>query len=73
MEEICYGILALNYGHLTNKSNYQPDSVIKFVDLAMSGVGDDFCIPFDATRNDDANFYGTYRDNLTTFSRAISL
>jgi hypothetical protein len=65
-----FGILALNYSHLTSKANYQPDSVIKFVDLAMTGVGDDFDIPFDATRNDDANFYGTYRDNLTTFRQS---
>jgi hypothetical protein len=36
----------------------------------MAGVADDFCIPFDATRNDDANFYGTYRDNLTSFRQS---
>ena len=65
-----YGILALNYGHLTNKASFQPDSVIKFVDNAMASVNDDFVVPFDATRNDDANFFGTYRDNLTSFRQS---
>ncbi len=69
-KKFVYGILALNYHHLTNKAAYQPDSVIKFVDLAMASVNDDFDIPFDATRNDDANFFGTYRDNLSTFRQS---
>lgn len=62
-----YGILAINWGHLTNKTAlYKPDSVIKYCDQALSDLNgtDDFVIPFSATKNDDANFFGTYRNNM---------
>lgn len=63
-----YSILAKNFHRLTNKTGlYKADSVIKYCDLAMASVDDDFVIPFDASKNDDANFYGTYRNNYGTF------
>ena len=65
-----YGILARNWHHTTNKASYKPDSVIKFCTNSLASVDDDFDIPFDASRNDDANFYGTYRDNLATFRQS---
>jgi len=61
-----YGILARNYHRTTNKSTYNADSVIAFCDKSLVDVNDDFVIPFDALKNDDANFFGTYRSNLTT-------
>ncbi len=61
-----YGILARNYHRITNKPSYNADSVIAFCDKSLSTVDDDFVIPFDALKNDDANFFGTYRNNLTT-------
>jgi Starch-binding associating with outer membrane len=62
-----YGLLARNFNNLSNKSIYKPDSVIKYCDLAMSSTtgADDFLIPFDATRNADANVFGTFRNNLS--------
>jgi hypothetical protein len=36
----------------------------------MATVNDDFLIPFDAQKNDDANFYGTFRDNLTVLRQS---
>jgi len=60
-----YGILARNWHHLTNKANYNADSVISFCDKSLANVNDDFVIPFDAVKNDDSNFFGTFRDNLT--------
>lgn len=66
-----YAILAKNFHRFTNKgAMYQPDSVIKYCDLAMASVDDDFLIPFDATKNDDANFFGTYRNNLGAFRQS---
>lgn len=66
-----YSILAKNFHRLTNKAGlYKADSVIKYCDLAMASVDDDFVIPFDASKNDDANFYGTYRNNLTLFRQS---
>ncbi len=59
-----YGILARNFHRTTNKATYNADSVINYCNLSLSTIDDDFLIPFDATKNDDTNFYGTYRDNL---------
>ncbi len=66
-----YAILAKNFHRVTNKAAlYQADSVIKYCDLAMSSSSDDFVIPFDASKNDDANFYGPYRNNMTSFRQS---
>lgn len=59
-----YGILARNFHRTTNKPTYMADSVIYYCDLSLSDINDDFLVAFDATRNDDANFFGTYRNNL---------
>ncbi|MGN7783285.1 SusD/RagB family nutrient-binding outer membrane lipoprotein [Niabella sp. 22666] len=59
-----YGILACNFHRTTNKSSYNADSVIYYCDKSLSTNNDDFLVAFDATRNDDANFWGTYRNNL---------
>ncbi|MCG2616566.1 SusD/RagB family nutrient-binding outer membrane lipoprotein [Terrimonas sp. NA20] len=64
------GVLAMNFHRLTNKAEYTSrfaDSVIKYVDRSFINSNEDFVIPFDASKNDDSNFYGPYRDNLTTF------
>ena len=66
-----YGILAHNYGHLTNKTGvYNPDQVIDFCNKSLQSIQDDFLIPFDASKNDDTNFFGPYRNNLTTFRQS---
>ncbi len=65
--KFAYGILARNFHRMTNKAGYQPDSVMYYVDKSFASVADDFVVPFDATKNEDTNFFGTYRDNLTTF------
>lgn len=64
------GLLARNFHRTTNKSNYSADSVIFYCKNSLSSVDDDFVIPFDASKNDDTNFYGTYRDNLTVFRQS---
>jgi hypothetical protein len=65
-----YGILARNFHRVTNKSIYNADSVIFYCDKSLAAVDDDFLIPFDASKNDDTNFYGTYRDNLTVYRQS---
>lgn len=65
-----YGILAHNYNHLSNKSFYDPNKVIEFCDKSLQSIDDDFLIPFDASKNDDSNFFGPYRNNLTTFRQS---
>lgn len=64
-KKFVYGVLARNYNHITNKTGlYKPDSVIKYCDSSLATVVDDFCVPFDATVNNNSNYFGTYRDNM---------
>lgn len=69
-KKFVYSILAKNFHRYTNKATYSADSVIKYCDLAMTSVTDDFIVPFDASKNDDANFYGPYRNNLSAFRQS---
>ncbi|MBN8865199.1 MAG: SusD/RagB family nutrient-binding outer membrane lipoprotein [Sphingobacteriales bacterium] len=69
-KKFAYGILAVQYNNLINKPDYKPDSVIKFANLAMGSVDDDFVVPFDATKNDNTNFFGTYRNNIASFKQS---
>jgi hypothetical protein len=69
-QKLVYGILARNFHRITNKSEYQPDSVIKYCDLAMQNVAEDFVIPFDNLKNEDANFAGVFRDNYSNFRQS---
>ena len=63
-KKFTYGILARLYSRTTNKSIYNADSVIKFVDLAFADNSDNFLVPFTASRNDDTNPAGPARDNF---------
>lgn len=66
-KKFAYGILARNWNHLSNKASYNPDSVIYWCNNALSDQNglDDFIVPFTASKNDDANFFGTYRNNMS--------
>lgn len=63
-KKFVYGLMAINYSHLSNKSTYQPDSVIKFVDNSLSSNNDDVLVPLLGTSSADANFYGPTRRNM---------
>ncbi|WP_346320591.1 SusD/RagB family nutrient-binding outer membrane lipoprotein [Chitinophaga sp. YIM B06452] len=65
-----YGILARNYNHLSNKAIYDPAKVIEFCNQSLSDVSDDFLVPHDASKNDDSNFFGPYRNNLTNYRQS---
>lgn len=60
-----YGILARNWHHLTNKPEYNADSVISYVDKSMNSNADNFLITHTASKNDDSNPLGPARDNLS--------
>ncbi|MDF2382136.1 SusD/RagB family nutrient-binding outer membrane lipoprotein [Nostoc ellipsosporum NOK] len=62
-KKFVYGTLARVWHHQSNKATYKADSVIKYVNNAMTTVDDDFCVPFDANLNNNANYFGTFRDN----------
>jgi hypothetical protein len=66
-KKVAWGVRARNWHHLTNKASYNADSVIYFCNQSMAAQDgtDDFLVPFTASKNDDANFFGTYRNNMS--------
>jgi hypothetical protein len=70
-KKFVYGLLAINYNNVSNKTGvYKPDSVIAFCNKSFTSVDDDFVVPFDATKNDNTNFFGTYRNNIGSFRQS---
>jgi hypothetical protein len=59
----CYGLLARNWHHQSNKADYNADSVISYVNKSMASNADNFLVTHSATRNDDTNPLGPARDN----------
>jgi hypothetical protein len=64
-------ILARNAHHLSNKSSYDPDAVISFVDKAMTSNADNFNVPYAGTTvipdGGTSNFFGPGRANLGVY------
>lgn len=68
--KFCYAVMAINQSHLTNKSTYNPDLVIKYVDSAFTSNNDNASIQNNATQSGDSNFWGTARQNLNSFRQS---
>ncbi len=66
-KKFIYGNLARNANHLSNKSIYKPDDVIKYCDLALAANTDNFNVPHAASSSLDANFFGPLRNNLSNY------
>lgn len=62
-----YSTLARNAHRLTNKSSYDPDKVIEYVDQSFSSNADNFDVPHAGTSSADGNFFGPTRNNLRSF------
>jgi hypothetical protein len=60
-----YGLLARHWQRQSNKVNYNPDSVISYVNKSFASNADNFNIVHTATRNDDTNPGGPGRDNFS--------
>ncbi len=65
--KLAYGLLALNLNHYSNKASYKPDSVIALVDKSFASNADDALLTYPNTNNDDINFWGRTRNNLTPY------
>lgn len=64
-KKFVYGVLARSYNHLSNKSFYQPDSVIKYCDLAMSSNEDNAVYRVaNLSTSGTKNYYGPFRSNI---------
>jgi hypothetical protein len=67
------GILARNAHHQSNKKNYNPDAVIKFVDASFSSNADNFNVPHNGSNTGDANFWGPLRNNAGVYRQGSYL
>ncbi|MGQ0738473.1 MAG: SusD/RagB family nutrient-binding outer membrane lipoprotein [Bacteroidota bacterium] len=66
-KKFVYGILARSFHHLTNKSIYEPDSVIYYSDLSVNTNADNAMVKFASTGiSGNSNFFGPLRGNLAS-------
>ena len=67
--KFAYGMRALSLNHFSNKSTYDPAAVIADVDRSFGSNADDALLTYPAlsTDNNDRNFWGTSRDNITNY------
>lgn len=65
--QFAYGLRAMTLNHFSNKSNYRPADVIADVDRSFASNADDALLQYPATTNDDTNFWGRTRNNITTY------
>jgi hypothetical protein len=65
--KLAYGMLALNLNHYSNKAAYKPADVIAAVDKSFASNADDPLLQYLATNNDDRNFLGNTRNNITNY------
>lgn len=71
--KLAYGMLAINLNHYSNKSSYDPDSVIALVDRSFASEADDALFPYPAASADlqDYNFLGQSRNNVTSYRQTL--
>ncbi|MEO8193129.1 MAG: RagB/SusD family nutrient uptake outer membrane protein [Gemmatimonadales bacterium] len=66
--KLAYGMLALNLNHYSNKASYKPADVIAAVDKSFISNSDDALLTYPGVNgNDDTNFWGNTRDNITNY------
>lgn len=71
--KFAYGLMAINLNHYSNRSTlYKPDDIIVAVDKSFTGNSDDALLTYTAlTGNDDRNFLGSTRTNLTAYRQTL--
>ena len=68
--EFAYGVKAMALNHFSNKSTYKPADVIAAVNLSFASNADDALLTYPNTNNDDINFWGRTRGNMTALQSA---
>ncbi|HUQ48384.1 MAG TPA: RagB/SusD family nutrient uptake outer membrane protein [Gemmatimonadaceae bacterium] len=69
--KLAYGMLAINLNHYSNKASYKPAEVIAAVDKSLASNADDPLLTYLATNNDDTNFWGRTRNNLSNYRQTV--
>jgi hypothetical protein len=67
--KFAYGLRAISKNHFSNKSTYDPATVIKYVDSSFTSNADDalFAYPDKDPAFQDFNFLGQSRNNVTSY------
>jgi len=66
--KFAHGLMAIHLNHYSNKASlYNAAAVIAQVDSSFAGNADDALLTYPNTNNDDRNFWGRTRDNITTY------
>jgi hypothetical protein len=68
--KFAYGVKAMALNHFSNKSTYKPADVIAAVNLSFASNADDALLTYPNTNNDDINFWGRTRGNMTAAASA---
>ena len=71
-----YGLRAMLRNRYSNKATYDPAAVIADVDASFTSNADDALLRYESTQNDDRNFFGPTRGNITSYRQtefAVSL
>lgn len=64
-KKFVYSVMARTFNHLSNKSSYQPDSVVYYSNLAITSNTDNAAAKFLATGlSGTFNFFGPFRGNV---------
>jgi hypothetical protein len=69
--KFAHGLLALNLNHYSNKAAYDPAQVVAEVDQSFASNADDALLTYPSTNNDDRNFWGRTRNNLTNYRQTL--
>jgi hypothetical protein len=69
--KLAYGYRAMALNHFSNHASYNPAQVIAAVDQSFSSNADDALLTYPATSNDDTNFWGRTRGNLTALRQTL--
>ena len=63
-KKFTYSIMARSFNHLTNKAEYQPDSVLFYANMGINANADNATIKFENSGiSGTKNFYGPFRGN----------
>ncbi|WP_439882067.1 SusD/RagB family nutrient-binding outer membrane lipoprotein [Pontibacter sp. MBLB2868] len=66
-KKFAYGLLAINAHRLTNKSTYDPNKVIEYVDKSFTSNADDALIRFQGELSSNTSFFGPRRNNISRY------
>ena len=65
--KFAHGLLAIHLNHFSNKAAYAPLTVMAEVDSSFVSNADDAMLTYPNTNNDDINFWGRTRNNLSSY------